>query len=30
MAERDLRELLRWLRPADQPVLVQLPAIVID
>ena len=26
MAERDLVEILRWLRPEAQPVLVQLPA----
>jgi L,D-peptidoglycan transpeptidase YkuD (ErfK/YbiS/YcfS/YnhG family) len=30
MAERDLLELLRWLRTEDRPLLVQLPARVVD
>jgi uncharacterized protein YijF (DUF1287 family)/L,D-peptidoglycan transpeptidase YkuD (ErfK/YbiS/YcfS/YnhG family) len=30
MAEPALRELLRWLKPIERPVLIQLPAIVID
>lgn len=30
MAERDLIALLRWLRPEDRPLLVQLPARVVD